>query len=272
MPKQPASVGGPVALVTGSGAPRIGNCVARTLIEHGYRVVLHAYRSVEHAWATAQELGAENVGVVQGDLRDEKTVRGIAQEVLRMFGRIDALVNCAAIWRAKPLERVTAEDVREHFETNTLATFLCCQQVGLIMVGQPSGGAIVNFGDWAIERPYLNYSAYFPSKGAIPVLTRDFAVELASRNPRVRVNAILPGPAMLPDSLSPAERQAAIDHTLVRSEGSPDHLADAVLFLLRNDFITGVCLPVDGGRTISPGDGSSFPAGGSSPGIGSPTR
>jgi pteridine reductase len=121
------------------------------------------------------------------------------------------------------------------------------------MTNQPTGGAIVNIGDWATARPYLNYSAYFPSKGAIPTLTRDFAVELASRNPRVRVNAVLPGPVMLPPDLPEAERQAAIAGTLVRREGTPQHVADAVLFLLENDFITGVCLPVDGGRTISGG-------------------
>jgi pteridine reductase len=65
------------------------------------------------------------------------------------------------------------------------------------MVAQPEGGSIVNIGDWAIARPYLNYAAYFPSKGAIPTLTRTFAVELGTRNPRVRVNAILPGPVLL---------------------------------------------------------------------------
>jgi pteridine reductase len=166
------------------------------------------------------------------------------------FGRMDALVNSAAIWLRQPLEEVTAADVRRHFETNTLGTFLCCQRVGGLMVEQSSGGAIVNFGDWAIARPYLNYAAYFASKGSIPTLTRTFAVELASRNPRVRVNAILPGPVMLPPDLPAEERQQAIDGTLVKREGTPAHVADAVLFLLRNDFVTGVCLPVDGGRSI----------------------
>jgi len=108
----------------------------------------------------------------------------------------------------------------------------------------------VNIGDWAIARPYLGYAAYFPSKGAIPALTRSLAVELAHRNPRVRVNAILPGPAMLPESLPEAERQEAINATLVKQAGTPEHIAHAVHFLLENDFVTGVCLPVDGGRTV----------------------
>lgn len=247
----------PVALVTGSGAPRIGNCIIRRLAAHGYRVILHAHRSHAAAQATAGELRSQGVaaGVVLGDLRDEHTVREMSRQALATFGRIDALVNCAGIWRKKRLEAVTAADVREHFEVNALSTFLCCQQIGLVMVEQPSGGAIVNCGDWAIARPYLDYAAYFPSKGAIPALTRDFAIELGTRNPRVRVNAVLPGPVMVPESVPDEERRVAIERTLVKREGSPEHVSDAVLFLLGNDFVTGVCLPVDGGRTIYTAEG-----------------
>jgi NAD(P)-dependent dehydrogenase (short-subunit alcohol dehydrogenase family) len=118
------------------------------------------------------------------------------------------------------------------------------------MVTQATGGAIVNLGDWAIRRPYLDHAAYFPSKGAIPTLTHDFAVELASRNSRVRVNAIIPGPAMVPEGLSDAERQAAIDNTLVKLAGSPRYIAEAAVFLIEHEFITGACIPVDGGRSI----------------------
>src|SRR5437879_7931063 len=118
------------------------------------------------------------------------------------------------------------------------------------MVRQSEGGCIVTLGDWAVARPYRNYAAYFPSKGAIPTLTRTLAVELGTRNPRVRVNCILPGPVMMPPELPESERQQAIHATLTQREGRPDHVAQAVLFLLADDFITGVCLPVDGGRTI----------------------
>ena len=77
-------------------------------------------------------------------------------------------------------------------------------------------------------------------------------VELAARNPRVRVNAILPGPVMLPSDLPAEVRQQAIEGTLVKREGSPEHIAQAVLFLVENDFVTGVVLPVDGGRSMAP--------------------
>ncbi|MBA4019831.1 MAG: oxidoreductase [Pirellula sp.] len=243
-----------VVWVTGSGAKRVGATVARRFAERGATVVVHANRSRAQAEATVAELSAlgARTMLVVGDLREEAVVARLTADILKAFGRIDVLVNSAAIWNPKPLEEVRAVDVRDHFEVNTLGTFLCCQAVGLAMVRQPEGGAIVNIGDWAVERPYQNYSAYFPSKGAIPTLTRMFAVELAARNPQIRVNAVLPGPVMLPADLSEAERAQAVAGTLVRREGSPENVAAAVLALVDNTFITGVCLPVDGGRTIAP--------------------
>lgn len=242
-----------VALVTGSGAKRVGNSVVRLLAARGYAVVVHAHRSVAEANETAMELEAQGAQalVVVGDLSDEAVVERIVGEVLARFGRIDVLVNSAAIWKSKPLEEVRAADVREHFEANALSTFLCCRAVGLQMVRQAEGGVIVNVGDWATERPYLGYAAYFPSKGAIPTTTRMFAVELAAQNPKVRVNAVLPGPVMLPAELTEDERRQAVAGTLVKREGSPENVAAAVLALVENEFITGVCLPVDGGRTIA---------------------
>ena len=213
---------------------------------------MHYRSSAEEAEETAsllRTLGAE-ARTFHADLSDEVAVTKMVRDVVSSFGRIDVLVNCAAVWQRKRLEDVTATDVRLHFDTNAMGTFLCCQQAGLVMTKQPEGGLIVNVGDWAEARPYLDYAAYFPSKGAVNAITRCMAVELGTRNPNVRVNAILPGPVMLPPDLPDAEKQHAINATLVKREGSPNNIAQAVLSFLDNDFITGVLLPVDGGRTI----------------------
>jgi pteridine reductase len=242
----------PVALVTGSGKKRVGSVVADALARRGYAVAVHFRSSAAEAEETATELRAHGVEVATfpADLTDEGAVRAMVGDVLVRFDRIDVLVNCAAVWKSKPLEEVTAADVRMHFDTNALGTFLMCQQVGLQMVAQPDGGVIVNVGDWAEVRPYLGYAAYFPSKGAVSAITKTLAVELGTRNPRVRVNQIAPGPVMLPPDLSQAEKDEAIRGTLVKREGSPHNIAQAVLALVDNDFVTGVTLPVDGGRTV----------------------
>lgn len=246
---------GKVALVTGAGKRRVGNAIAAMLAEHGYAIALHYNRSADEAQETVARLTQQGIdaGAFQADVSKAPEVDRLFDQALDRFGRLDVLVTAAAVWARKPLEEVTAEHVLRHFEINALGTFLCCQKGGLIMVEQPEGGAIVTIGDWAIARPYPDYPAYFPSKGAIPAITRTMAVELARRNPAVRVNCILPGPVMLPDDLPQAERDQAIAGTLVRREGQPEHVAHAVLFLVENDFVTGVCLPVDGGRTIAGG-------------------
>jgi pteridine reductase len=246
----------PVALVTGSGKRRVGAVVAEALARRGYAIAVHYFRSKTEADETVAGLKEHGVSAqaFAADLTDEKQVHQLIDAVIARFGRIDVLVNCAATWQSKRLEDVTAADLRHYFDTNTLSTFLCSQHAGLAMVRQAEGGSIVTIADWAIERPYLNYAAYFPSKGAIPTLTRCLAVELASRNPMVRVNCILPGPVMLPPDLPQAQRQQAIAATLVKREGRPENIAQAVLHFIENDFITGACLPVDGGRTIYTGD------------------
>jgi pteridine reductase len=245
-----------VAVVTGSGKRRIGWHVANALAARGYSLVLHYLTSAAAAAETMKEFRDRGIDVlaVQADLTDEQAVRSLVEQALARFGRLDVLVNCAAAWKSKKLEDVTASDVRFYFEVNTLSTFLCCQQAGLAMVKQPEGGCIVNLGDWATARPYRDYAAYFPSKGAIPTVTRCLAVELGSRNPAVRVNCVLPGPVLLPPDLPAAERAQAIQATLVKREGKPENIAQAVLFFVDNDFVTGTCLPVDGGRTIFAND------------------
>jgi len=241
-----------VALITGSGKRRVGNAVAEALAARGYSVALHYNRSAEDARESVSLMkkGGTHAEAYQADVSKEDEVDRMFKQVENDFGRLDVLVTAAAIWQSKPLEEVTADDVRRHFEINALGTFLCCRRAGLIMVKQPEGGVIVTIGDWAIERPYPNYAAYFPSKGAIPTMTRTFAVELARRNPAVRVNCILPGPVMLPEDLAEHEVKGAIAGTLLKRAGRPENIAHAAVFLVENDYITGVCLPVDGGRTI----------------------
>ncbi len=243
----------PVALVTGSGAPRVGRVIVETLSARGYRVMIHAHRSQADAAALAARLDQEGAGAswVAGDLTEEDAARQVVRAAAERWQRLDVVVNAAAIWQRKALEQVTAADVRQHFDANALATFVVCQEASRYMIPQPSGGVLVNLGDWAVARPYRDYAAYFPSKGAVVALTRSLAVELASRNPRIRVNAVQPGPVMLPPDLDEEERRAAIAGTLVQRAGSPQNVADAVVALIENDYITGVCLPVDGGRSLA---------------------
>jgi pteridine reductase len=241
-----------VALITGSGRRRLGNVVARALAADGYNIALHYHRSREDAQSTRDELRQAGLRceAYQANVASEDEVDRMFDAVAGDFGRLDVLVAAAAIWETISLERTTADDLRRSFDVNTLGTFLCARRAGLQMAQQSEGGAIITIGDWAIARPYLDHSAYFMSKGAIPALTRALAVELAHRNPKVRVNCIHPGPVMFPPGTSDGEREQMRESTLVKDAGHPETIATAVKFLIDNPFVTGTCLPVDGGRTI----------------------
>jgi pteridine reductase len=241
-----------VALVTGSGKKRLGWYVADALAGQGYAIAVHYHSSASEAEETVEHLRGRGVpaAAFQADLADGEAARNLVRAVLNGFGRLDVLVNCAAVWNARRLEDVTAVDLLHNFGVNLLGTFLCAREAGLAMVQQTEGGCIINFGDWALARPYQDYAAYFATKGAIPALTRCLAVELGTRNPKVRVNCVHPGPVLFPPDLPEAERRQAVRSTLTQHEGSPGNVAQAVLCLVGNDFITGACIPVDGGRTI----------------------
>lgn len=248
----------PVALVTGSGAPRVGRAIAVELARFGCRIALHANESTQSAEETSarlsQEFKTESI-VTSGSLDDEGVPSRLVEQTTERFGRIDILVNSAAIWSPTKLDRITVSELRRYFEINAIGTFLCARAAGLVMIDQPSGGSIVNLGDWATVRPYLDHAAYFPSKGAVDVMTRSLAVELATQNPAIRVNCIKPGPVLLADDVPSEQRLKLCKSTLSARIGRAEDVAHAVRFLCENTFINGVCLPVDGGRSIYAPDG-----------------
>ncbi|MCR9294720.1 MAG: SDR family oxidoreductase [bacterium] len=236
----------PVAFVTGSASPRVGRVIADYL-------EANAFQTIRHGRSKPNPSDGKQRFALSGLVQDEPTVEGWLREIVDRFGRIDVVVNSAAIWDPKKLEDTTAEDFEHFFRVNCLGVALVCKHFGLQMCRQASGGAILNIGDWAIARPYRDFAAYFPSKGGLPAMTRSMAVEFAERNSKVRVNAVLPGPVLLAEGTSQEKREKIISECLLRREGTAKDVAEAVHFLATAPFITGVCLPVDGGRSIYSG-------------------
>jgi pteridine reductase len=247
----------PVALVTGSSAPRVGRAIAMRLASRGCHLVIHARAKSAETQDAADALRAFGVEVLvtEARMQDSAEVESMIRSAVDRFGRLDILVNSAAIWEPNSLESVTADEIRRYFEVNAVGSFVAAHAAGLQMVAQVTGGSIVNIGDWATQRPYLDHAAYFPSKGAVEAMTRSLAVELAHRNPRVRVNCIQPGPVMLASGVDDDTRHAIEESMLLKRVGTAAEVAHAVEFLCENAFVTGVLLPVDGGRSIFSNDG-----------------
>lgn len=244
----------PVAFVTGSVADRVGRCVAEHFQSQGFRVVLHSHNNPDGA--THASLRGQQVLRLSGAIEDESTVIAWRDQIVAAEGRCDVLVQSAAMWNPKPLEETTCDDFAAYMNVNAIGPALGGKHFGLLMASQPSGGAIVNIGDWAVRRPYRDFCAYLASKGAVKTITESLAVELASRNPRVRVNAILPGPVKLDDRVSKQRREQIRRECLLKREGTAEDVARAAYFLATSVFVTGVSLPVDGGRSIFAGQSS----------------
>lgn len=241
---------GPVAVVTGSGRDRVGGVIARELADDGYRIALHYHSSQDAAEEKRDALRERGIDchAFQADVSEEADVRRFARGVMEQFGRVDVVVTTSSTWLAKSLEETTAEDCLNSFRVNSLGTFLVAREFGLRMTEQSSGGSIVTIGDTSIGRPYIDHAAYFIAKGSLPTLTRMLAVELGHRNPKVRVNCLEPGPIMFPPGTDEDEKEQLRNSTLVKDADCPSFMTDAVRFLISNRFITGACLPIDGGQ------------------------
>lgn len=237
-----------VAVVTGA-ARRIGACIAATLAGRGVAVVVNYRSSAGEAAATVDRIrtaGGRAVAVA-GDMSRAEDVDRLFDVTLAAFGRVDVLVNNASSFRRTPLDTLEDADWDDMIDNNLHAARRPALRFGRWMRAN-GGGAIVNIADTAAERPWRGYLPYSIAKAGIVALTRGLAKEFA---PEVRVNAIAPGPIVFPEDFDTAARDREIARTLLRREGNPQNIADAVVALVENDYITGVLLPVDGGRSLA---------------------
>jgi NAD(P)-dependent dehydrogenase (short-subunit alcohol dehydrogenase family) len=221
-----------------------------TLARRGANVVVNYRSSAGAAADLVAEITAIGVGAlaVQADVSQREDVATLSQEARSAFRHVDVLVNNASIYPRTPLATLTEEQWDQAIAVNLKGPFLCSLEFGRRMAAA-GGGVIVNIADWAAYRPYPDYLPYLTAKGGIITMTSAFARELA---PTVRVNAVAPGPVARPPDLSAEEVEEARAGTLLGRWGAPTDIANAVAFLIEgSDFITGVVLRVDGGRTIA---------------------
>jgi pteridine reductase len=237
---------GSVALVTG-GAHRVGKAIALALGQAGANVAFHYHRSAAASELTLAELRALDVEAIaiQGDLATIAEVERVVDEAAARWGRLDLLVNSAGIWAATPIGTVTEARWEELLDTNLRSAFFASQRAAPAL--RAAHGAIVNIADVGALRPWRNHTPYLVSKGGLLAMTEALAKDLA---PEVRVNAIAPGPVLLPDGWSTEQAERAARSVLLRRLGRAEDVAQAAVYLASADYVTGVILPVDGGQRL----------------------
>jgi pteridine reductase len=234
------------ALVTGGGI-RVGRAIVLALGRAGFDVIVHANRNVESAKDVVAEL--EKLGrtgrVEQADLSAPEGPASLAARV----PSLSLLVNSAATYEHVAFADVTREKLEKMFQVNVYAPFLLTQALRPVL--EASGdGCVINITDMAVSHAYSDthfFAHYLASKAALDQLTRAWALELG---PKIRVNAVAPGPVAMAAETNDEQRQSILTRVPLRREGSPDDVARAVAFLAQAPYITGQTLRVDGGLSV----------------------
>jgi NAD(P)-dependent dehydrogenase (short-subunit alcohol dehydrogenase family) len=247
-----------VAIVTGSGTG-IGRATALLFAHEGASVIANVFEGGE-AKALEQETRGlpGRVRAIQGDVSDDSDVRRVVDEAVREFGGLDILFNNAGIEMPGTVAETSDETGQQLINTNLKSVFLCCRRAVPEMLKRGKGSIVNNASINAIRGNH-RLVAYSASKGGIVAMTRAMALDYASRG--IRVNCICPATIqntkLLDTSLARIEDRAKhMDYLLAKHPmgrlGNPEEVAYAVLFLESNEasFITGVALPIDGGRSI----------------------
>ncbi len=242
----------PVALITGS-AKRLGRQTAITLHGAGYNVIIHCNQSRQAADDLAQMLNqqrANSAAVLQADLLDESRWLSLAEEAISCFGRLDVLVNNASSFFPTAVAQATTAQWQDLFGSNVKAPYFLSQALAPQLAKQQ--GAIINMVDIHAEKPLPGHSLYCMAKAALLMMTKSLALELA---PTIRVNGIAPGAILWPPEqsvqLSEQDKAAILRQIPLNTLGSPQDIANTVLFLVQSPYITGQILAIDGGRSLS---------------------
>jgi len=243
---------GKTILITGG--RRVGARLAVRLAERGANVALSYFQSRERMEAVAADVRKKGVKcfVQRADLRVPDDVESLVSATVAEFGSLDVLVNMVSEFHPTPFDELTPADFDEAIASNLTAPYLVAVAAARAMRRQPIVGGlqgkIVNFADWAVERPYKDFLPYLIAKGGVVTMTKALAVELA---PTIAVNAIAPAMIDPPPHLTPEEIEEIRRAAPLSRIGNPDDAVNLVLYLLEGtDFATGGVYPVDGGRTL----------------------
>ena len=238
---------GKVALVTGAGR-RLGRAMAQALAGRGMTLGIHYHASADGARELEADIRRQGGRAVsfQADLADPGAARSLPARVVSEFGRLDVLVNSAAIMHRLGFAETTPEEWDTVHALNLRSVFFCTQ--GAAPALRAAKGKVVNLADLAGLEPWPGFAAHSISKAGVVMLTKVLALTLA---PGVTVNAIAPGAVLVPEDYPGEERQRLAKSTPLRRLGDPSDVVAALLYLLEGgDFVTGEILVVDGGRLI----------------------
>lgn len=243
---------GQVALVTGS-AHRVGKEIAIALAKEGVNIAVHYHSSDEDSVReTIHDLKSHGVDAIpiQADISQPEEITSVIETIKEYFGKLNILVNSASVFPSAHLLDVTLESWELTMNVNLRAPFLFTQKAARLMhENENPGGAIINICDQGADAPWPKRPHHGISKAGLWMLTQVSAVSLG---PEIRANAIVPGPVMKTnDGMTDEEWAKFGEHLPLKTTGEPQDVAQAVVFLAQQSFITGTKLHVSGGEHLT---------------------
>ena len=235
------------ALITG-GAARIGAQIAKTLHNNDFNIIIHCNESKDKAQLLCDELNLlkeKSAKVVVGNLNNIDSINTIVESI----ESIDLLVNNASVFYPLSVDESDSENWDNILDVNLKAPFFLSK--GLSQKLNSSEGSIINIIDIHADRPLKKHSVYNISKAGLKMLTLTLAKELA---PSIRVNGVSPGSILWPQEgaeISELDKSIMLERIALKRQGSPQDIADTVLFLANSNYLTGQIINVDGGRTLN---------------------
>ena len=248
----PPKPSGPVAFITGG--RRVGGQLAKLLAGRGWNVAMTYFSSSQAIKETIREV--EEMGVaglaVSADLSNASQAERAVEKVVDEFGKINALINMASVYRRTPFDSLTPDDFDGMIAANLAGPYHVAVATARQMRKQPAAngmkGKIVNIGDWATERPYKDFLPYLVAKGGLTTMTLALARELA---PDIAVTMIQPAMIDPPPDLSREDIDEIVERIPLRRHGNPEDVNRLIVYLLdETNFVTGACFRVDGGRFL----------------------
>lgn len=239
-----------VVLITGA-ARRVGAALAKGLAADGWQVAVHHRHSADEARQVVADITACG-GVAQAfgaDLADAAQRAGLIARVVAHFGRIDALVNNASMFRYDNLETLDDALWQAHLEANVTAPVFLIRDLAKAVAAQGGEGAVVNILDHKVEAANPDFLSYTAGKVALAGMTRTLALALA---PQVRLNGISPGLILRSGDQTQAQYELAWRDTPLNRGTSLEDMLAAVRFLLEAKGITGQNITLDGGESLRP--------------------
>ena len=245
---------GKIAFVTGGGK-RLGRAIAIALAERGADILLHVHTSSGEETVRAIEALGRRAIIVRADISTTAAAVRLGRDAVAAVGRVDILINSAAVFFPTPLSTLSTQSWRSVIQTNLTAPFILALFLGRAMRTQGLG-KIVQLGDWSGVRPTPGYLPYCVSKGGLQVMTQALAKALA---PAVQVTAVAPGPVLPPEQYDARKIRQLVEQTPLQRLGNEQDVIRAVRFLVESgDFVTGTTYLVDGGWLAKVGSGSAI--------------